>query len=111
MTEPITCPISNVEPPIILLLRRQVALFEQLAKLSEQQAGLVGKGPAEALLSLLARRQRFIDELTHLSAELEPFRVDWARTRSELDQGHAASADELVERSQSLLDLILSSMY
>ena len=107
MTNSAASQAAEETPAIIVLLRRQLDLFEQLGELSEQQSRVVHEGPADALLTLLAARQRQIEQLTVISAELEPYRADWASTRAELTPVQQARVDELIATTQGRLDAII----
>jgi hypothetical protein len=60
------------------LLEEQEQLFAQLDALGEQQSFLVDADDAEALLLLLAERQRLIDSIAANNASLTPYRARWA---------------------------------
>ncbi len=107
MTGSSTQSIDHSDPPLLALLKKQVSLFEQLAGLSEQQTGLIGAGPSEALLTLLASRQRCIDALAAVGNQLKPFRAKWPEARQHLNEQQESAADRLIERAQMLLDAIL----
>ena len=59
--------MSELETPpspdmLVKLLERQQALVEQLGGLSERQASLIEAGESDALVSLLAQRQKIMDQ-------------------------------------------------
>ena len=108
MTADTTSTVSHDIPKLLDLLRHQLALFEKLHRLSEEQGRAVREGPTDALLTLLARRQRFTDELTELQSRIEPFRRDWSKVRAAFAPSEEAEVDRLVDRCGSLLDEILS---
>lgn len=65
---PIPAPPSSDEPAeafasLLSVLRRQVALFEQLNELAAGQAPLIEQAEGPVLLELLAARQHAVDEL------------------------------------------------
>ena len=92
---------------LIGLLDQQRGIYQQLHALSERQAGLVGNGDAEALLTLLGERQRLIDQLTQLNGRIEPFKRDWPRLWAQLDENSQAQVQNLIDKVQSLLDGIV----
>ena len=107
MTAQTTSSVSRDIPTLLALLRRQVAMFEHLQRLSHEQARIVQESPADALLALLATRQRFTDALTQLQAEIEPYRSDWPVVRAAFAGQDGAEVDRLVDRSATLLEQIL----
>ena len=62
---------------LVSLLEKQRDIYLQLQSLSGDQAGLIAGGSAEALLGLLADRQKRVDELTRINVDLEPYRSRW----------------------------------
>lgn len=95
------------EPDVLALLRRQSTLFDALGTLSRTQRGAIEEGPADAVISLLARRQQVVEQLTALAEELEPYRACWQDTRDGLDPNQCAEADRLLDRSEQSLRAIL----
>ncbi len=57
---------------LIDLLERQRSMVDRLAELARQQSSLVERGETEALLSLLAERQRIIDDFVATQDDLAP---------------------------------------
>jgi len=98
---------TNTEPEVMTLLRRQAALFDALGTLSRDQRGAIEQGSPDAILSLLARRQQVVEQLTGLAGELEPYRVQWAATRDRLEAVQREEADRLVAASEQHLEGIL----
>ncbi len=107
MTTETTSSVSHDIPALMDLLRRQVALFEQLQRLSREQARVVQEGTVDALLALLAKRQRFTDALTQLQLQIEPYRSDWPAVRAAFADSDGAEVDQLVDRSAAMLEQIL----
>lgn len=95
-------------PVLLELLQRQRSLYRQLRELSGRQGPLVTQGLAEPLLSLLAQRQRLIDELAAVNERLEPFRRDWPRLWVSLPDDDQERVAGLVKETQELLASILT---
>ena len=94
-------------PEVLVLLQRQAELFDALGDLSRSQRGAIEQGPADAVLSLLARRQQILEQLTGVATELEPYRVAWPATLESLDAAQREEADRLVAWSERHLEAIL----
>lgn len=59
------------------LLDRQLDLFGRLDRLSLEQSASVAEGNADALLSILGRRDVVIQEISELSERVGPIRSAW----------------------------------
>ena len=92
---------------LLSLLQEQRAVYQHLREFSQKQSELVQQGDADRLLQLLAQRQQLIDQLAALNTQLEPFKKDWPRLWSELDEPARRSVDRLVQEVQGVLDGIL----
>ncbi|BAM04339.1 hypothetical protein [Phycisphaera mikurensis] len=89
------------------LLERQRDEYEQLRALAEMQGDLIARRDAGALMTLLGRRQRHVDALTALNAELDPLRP---RIGDVAAAGGPACRDavrSLVDEVQRLLEEIM----
>lgn len=64
-------------PRLARILERQRDLCLSLDAMSARQNDLVAADDTDALLGLLGQRQAVVDELTALSAELEPLKTVW----------------------------------
>lgn len=95
------------DPDVLVLLRRQAALFDALGTLSRTQRGAIEEGPADAVIALLARRQQVVEQLTAVAEELEPYRACWQDTRDGLNPDQCAEADRLLGCSEQSLQSIL----
>ncbi|MFQ5501913.1 MAG: hypothetical protein ACE5EQ_06380, partial [Phycisphaerae bacterium] len=62
---------------LVSLLQHQQTLYRQLRLLADRQKALVVRDDTESLLTLLAERQRLVDGLVGLNAQLAPFRENW----------------------------------
>lgn len=94
---------------LIELLSRQNELYRSLRALADRQRGLIGDPDARPLLSLLAERQRGVDELVRLNRSLEPFRAAWPSVYAGLEEASKARVTELIAANEQLLASILES--
>ena len=92
---------------LVALLERQRTLYRQLRTLSDQQGPLVAESLAEPLLALLAQRQKLIDGVTAVNAELEPYRKRWNDLWTRLGEGHRRQVGDLVKEVETLLASII----
>lgn len=92
---------------LIDLLDHQRAVIVQLYALCRQQAPLVQEGDAQSLLLLLGQRQQLITRLSQANAMLEPYKRNWPRFWSELDEPTRRSVGRLVDEVQGMLDRIV----
>jgi len=93
---------------LIELLTQQSVLYRQLRELSQKQTSLVDGSDPEALLKILAGRQRLIDKLKVITGELAPIRSDWQRISSGLAPAQKQEVGRLVLEVQNTLQDILS---
>jgi len=91
----------------VALLTEQRDLYRQLARLAEQQRGLITGDHPERLLDVLAERQRLIDRLTATGRELKPHQMNWRQVREQLPAPQAREIDALVAEVNTLLSDIL----
>lgn len=102
-------PIANTGnvPVLIALLDRQRALYELLCAMSREQSQLIETAQTESLLSHLAQRQKLIDEVTAVNAELDPYRRRWAEIWADLNPADRERVGGLVRGVETLLASIL----
>lgn len=91
------------------LMRHQRTLYRRLRFLAERQQALVCDGAGEALLSVLAERQRLVDGLMGLGARLAPYREHWTEFYASLDEVVRHEVAEMLEEVNQSLGLILQS--
>ncbi len=72
MSDPPQTPPRDWLCALIDLLERQRSMVDRLAELARRQSSLVERGETEALLSLLAERQRIIDDFVATQDDLAP---------------------------------------
>jgi len=91
------------------LLIQQRDLYRALGRLSERQRNMITSDEPEKLLSLLAERQKLIDQMQTINQRLQPFQVNWRQIRTSLDEQNARRVDELVNEINGLLGDILKT--
>lgn len=64
-------------PRLERLVEEQRRLVQELDGLGAEQRRLIESGEADALVTLLARRQTLTDRIASLAQEFEPFRRSW----------------------------------
>lgn len=97
-------------PDVILgALTEQCSLYERLRATASRQRTLITGGDPNALLSLLADRQKLSTKLTEVSRRLEPVRSDWETHRRRFTEPQAAEAERLLAAIRGhLREVILS---
>jgi len=93
----------------IELLRHQRTLYRKLRALADRQKTLVVREDGEALISLLADRQRLVDGLVQLSRQMGPFREKWTEFFNGLSDAQREEVACLLEEVNASLGAILKS--
>jgi hypothetical protein len=91
------------------LLERQRLLYRRLRILTERQRTLVIQDDPQALLTLLADRQKLVDELLAVNAALAAYRQDWTNVYANLDEPSRRRVAEMLEEANTSLGAILQS--
>ncbi len=94
---------------LTVILNRQRAICMDLRRHTVRQRQLIEQQRQEPLLTLLSERQHLIDELTVLSAGLEPYRTHWPDLWARMDEAQQANISRMVGEVQSLVDEIMSA--
>ncbi len=94
---------------LISLLRRQVSIYTRLEQLSGRQRGLIAAEDQQQLLTLLAERQKLVDELSTLNQGLIPLQKYWRANRETVAPSLRTEADQLVVRAGEILQRILGA--
>ncbi len=94
---------------LISLLRRQVSIYTRLEQLSGRQRGLIAAEDQQQLLTLLAERQKLVDELSALNQGLIPLQKYWRAHRETVAPSLRAEADQLLGRTGEILQRILGT--
>lgn len=105
-----TCEISAVNEcggRLIELLEGQRDCYRRLKELAERQRRLITDQVPEALLKVLAERQRLVDQLSGLSTALEPFRQEWANTYGRMKADQRRQVQALLDEINTLLGAIM----
>ena len=89
-------------------LSRQKAIYVQILALAKQQGGHVAAGESEALMTVLAARNRLIQEVAPLDRELQPYKVRWQQVLDGLPTADRRVVGELLQEVQRLLGEILA---
>lgn len=92
---------------LLSLLEKQRSLYQSLSDLSRQQAAVIADGRADVLLGILAARQKFIDQISVVNTELEPYRQRWDANWAKMDSPQRTSVGGLVKQVQQLLGEIV----
>lgn len=101
---------ERVEPnELVRLLERQRDVFQQLRTLADRQRALVSQDDPTPLLSLLADRQRLVDDLTRCSFLLGPYRRNWSDLMTKLGATERTSVEDLLSENDRILGSILST--
>jgi len=94
-------------PRFLELLTRQRDLYRRLHDLAQSQQAALDEQGAEAMLAVLSQRQVFVDALTRLNTELEPYRADWQRFSATLDEPTRQQVRSLINDVDQLLAGVL----
>jgi hypothetical protein len=98
-----------VADPVIAALEEQVACYQRLAKLAEQQHEHVQQSSTEALLDVLARRQEVLDQVGRLEQTIVVAKRGWADYLGGLGGGERARAERLMAETRRLLEEITAA--
>jgi predicted nuclease with TOPRIM domain len=92
---------------ITATLAAQHTLYAQLRDLAKQQSEFVATGQSEALMTVLAARQRLIERLAPLDKELQPYKGRWQEIIDGLEEPARGTVSKLLMDVQQLLAQIL----
>lgn len=93
-------------PRLERILHKQVELYRQLAALSSRQQDLIAQDHTDGLMSLLAERQRVIDQISDVNREVEPFAMQWTSLVGGLANEQRQTLGGLLEELDSLVAAI-----
>lgn len=94
---------------LIALLEQQRDCYGELKRLAQRQRQLITEQDPEALLKILAERQRLVDRLAELNKSLIPFRQEWANTYSQMLDDRRQYVQKVLDEINTLLGSILIS--
>lgn len=89
------------------LLRRQLALYQQLRTLSDEQRRALEEGSTQDLLGVLARRQHVVDELGEVVGALAGAGSRWDEITAELDTAEREALQGVVDEVQRLAEEVM----
>jgi len=94
---------------ILPLLREQIPLYTKLESCASRQRLLITGDDGNALLSLLANRQRISADLARVASRLEPVRREWARYRGKFTPAQRDEADCLLSEIHKRLKRVIEN--
>ncbi len=95
--------------PLILALSEQVACYQKLAKLAEQQHGFVQNSQTDQLLEVLQRRQEVLDQIATLEQTIAPAKKQWSERMRALTPVDRDAAEFLLAETRRLLEQITTA--
>jgi hypothetical protein len=99
---------NSVAGTLVRALSGQKALYVQILALARQQSTYVASGESEALMTVLAARNRLIEQVAPLDKELQPFKGRWQEVLDGLPAADRQAVGRLLQEVQQLLGEILS---
>jgi hypothetical protein len=90
-------------------LTGQKNLYTQILALCRQQSQFVATGETESLMTILAARNRLLDQVAPLDKELQPFKGRWQQILDGLPPKDRALVGGLLKDVQQLLADILAA--
>jgi hypothetical protein len=93
---------------LVRALSGQKALYVQILALARQQSAYVATGESEALMTVLAARNRLIEQVAPLDKELQPYKGRWQEVLDGLPPADRHAVGRLLQEVQQLLGEILS---
>jgi hypothetical protein len=94
---------------VVQALEDQLGCYQRLAKLAELQHVHVQQNQTEALLEVLQRRQRVLDEITQLERVIGPAKKDWNNYSAGIETKDRTRAEALLGKTRELLEAITQS--
>jgi len=92
---------------LVVVLRQQRDVYQQLGGLAEQQEALIAANDADGLLQLLSARQQLVDCVGRLNEELVPMRQRWQEVLADMSDSDRQEVRSLVLEVNGLLESIL----
>src|SRR3954471_5346644 len=99
---------GSVVATVVRALSGQKALYLQIFALAQQQTAYVATGENEALMTVLAARNRLIEQVTPLDRQLQPYKGRWQEVLDGLPTADRQAVGRLLQEVQRLLGEILS---
>jgi hypothetical protein len=105
-------PGESPRPPspewIVGRLAQMRELYTRLDELSREQSSLIDSGDTDSLLHLLGRRERLVEQIGQVGAELEPYRRRWGELIESLPEPVRGDVKRGVEHLSALAGAIAS---
>ncbi|MBN1345977.1 MAG: flagellar export chaperone FlgN [Phycisphaerae bacterium] len=92
---------------LVELLEQQRECYRGLKRLAEKQRRLIADEDPEALLKILAERQRLVDQLGELNKSLQPYRQEWANTYTQMKSERRQYVQQVLDEINTLLGSIM----
>jgi len=99
---------GSLVPTLVRALSGQRALYQEILSLAKQQSQYVATGETEALMSVLAARNRLIEQVVPLDRELAPYKGRWQEVLDGLPSADRKVVGGLLQEVQKLLGDILA---
>ena len=99
---------GGVAHTLVRALSGQKALYGQILALACQQSTYVATGDSEALMTVLAARNRLIEQVAPLDKELQPYKGRWQDVLDGLPAADRQAVGRLLQEVQQLLGEILN---
>ncbi|HVX84231.1 MAG TPA: hypothetical protein VH253_05395 [Phycisphaerae bacterium] len=90
-------------------LSGQKAIYAQILALCKQQSQYVATGETEHLMTILAARNRLIEQVAPLDRELQPYKGRWQQVLDGLPGRERQTVGGLLKEVQELLAAILAA--
>lgn len=94
---------------VVSALRQQLDCYEQLSKLTKTQHECVQDSRNEDLLTVLAQRQKLLDEMARLERIVLPAKRNWREYLDGLSEDLRGEAETLVGETRRLLEEIAAA--
>ncbi len=102
-----TAGLNERSDRLIDLLKQQRECYGELKRLAQNQRQLITDQNPEALLTILAERQRLVDRLASLNKALQPFRQEWSETYTLMNDDRRLTVRRMLDEINTLLGSIL----
>lgn len=99
---------GSVAGILVRALSGQRELYAQILALARQQSGYVATGESEALMTVLAARNRLIEQVVPLDRELRPYKGRWQEALDGLPAADRQAVGRLLQEVQGMLGEILA---
>jgi predicted DNA-binding helix-hairpin-helix protein len=86
-----------------------LTFYEKLKELAERQRLLISRGQSEALLEILAERQKLVNGLSDINRHMAGVRRDWDEIKAQMTEPQRSEAESLVTQVGQALQHILAS--